>query len=291
MAPNPDFGGRRHGTSSFTGTPVFNTVAEVATITAGSAASTPSSESSGDSGGNGSGADSSRGANYFFGFLITFVLLLLIFAGCGLGSRRRMFFSRRFQNADAFGPWTTYGDDGIGRGEIVEPVVYEKAFEKAEETGDKWADLKPLSATLIRRPRDPSDATSLQKPSLPEDPPPNPADSDPTSTSSTPAEIHRRLPAWLPGRKKKPPSEPPTAGPEDIPETIQVAFLIVMPSMASSSMHAPKMPTDEEKAAAVREREREFEMPEYQIGMATVPWKTEIRSRTTSSPLSSSSSS
>ncbi|CAA7267274.1 unnamed protein product [Cyclocybe aegerita] len=291
MAPNPDFGGRRHGTSSFTGTPVFNTVAEVATITAGTATSAPSSDSSGDSGGSGSGGDSSRGANYFFGFLITFVLLLLIFAGCGLGSRRRMFFSRRFQNADAFGPWTTYGEDGIGRGEVVEPVVYEKTFEKAEETGDKWGDLKPLSATLVRRPRDQSDASSAQKPSLPEDPPSDPAHPNPTAVSATPAEPHRSLPAWFPGRKRKHPPGPPTAEPEDVPEAIQVAFLIVMPSVASSSLYAPKTPIDEEKAAALRERERDFEMPEYQIGMATVPWETEIRSRTMASPPSTSSSS
>jgi hypothetical protein len=30
-----------------------------------------------------------RGASYFFGFLITFVVLLLIFMCCGVGSRRR----------------------------------------------------------------------------------------------------------------------------------------------------------------------------------------------------------
>lgn len=36
-----------------------------------------------------------RGANYFFGFLITFVVLFLIFVGCGIGSRRRFLAEQR----------------------------------------------------------------------------------------------------------------------------------------------------------------------------------------------------
>jgi len=36
-----------------------------------------------------------RGANYFFGFLITFVVLFLVFVGCGIGSRRRLLAERR----------------------------------------------------------------------------------------------------------------------------------------------------------------------------------------------------
>jgi hypothetical protein len=51
---------------------------------------TPSPTDGGNSGGGGS---MQRGANYFFGFLITFVVLLLLFIGCGIGSRRR--FARR----------------------------------------------------------------------------------------------------------------------------------------------------------------------------------------------------
>ncbi|KAF9225887.1 hypothetical protein BS17DRAFT_815566 [Gyrodon lividus] len=31
-------------------------------------------------------------ANYFFGFIVTFVVLLLLFVGCGVGSRRRFAF-------------------------------------------------------------------------------------------------------------------------------------------------------------------------------------------------------
>lgn len=54
----------------------------------------PSNSPSPTDGGNSGGSNSmQRGANYFFGFLITFVILLLIFIGCGIGSRRR--FARR----------------------------------------------------------------------------------------------------------------------------------------------------------------------------------------------------
>lgn len=48
---------------------------------------------SGSDGGNNVMAQ--RGANYFFGFLITFVVLFLIFVGCGIGSRRRLLAERR----------------------------------------------------------------------------------------------------------------------------------------------------------------------------------------------------
>jgi hypothetical protein len=44
-----------------------------------------------------------RGANYFFGFLVTFVVLFLIFVGCGIGSRRRFLNERRNGLTDAWG--------------------------------------------------------------------------------------------------------------------------------------------------------------------------------------------
>jgi len=36
-----------------------------------------------------SGSGSQNGSNYFFGFIATFIVLLLIFVSCGIGSRRR----------------------------------------------------------------------------------------------------------------------------------------------------------------------------------------------------------
>ncbi|KAL4072525.1 hypothetical protein V8B97DRAFT_2006942 [Scleroderma yunnanense] len=47
--------------------------------TAPPATSTPSS----------GGSSSQNGSNYFFGFIATFIVLLLIFVSCGVGSRRR----------------------------------------------------------------------------------------------------------------------------------------------------------------------------------------------------------
>lgn len=52
-------------------------------------ASPSNSPSPTDGGNNGGDSDMQHGANYFFGFLITFVVLLLLFIGCGIGSRRR----------------------------------------------------------------------------------------------------------------------------------------------------------------------------------------------------------
>jgi hypothetical protein len=45
--------------------------------------------------GGGGSSTMTQGANYFFGFLITFVVLLLVFVACGVGSRRRYLYSRR----------------------------------------------------------------------------------------------------------------------------------------------------------------------------------------------------
>ena len=38
---------------------------------------------------NSGGSGNSTGSNYFFGFIATFIVLLLIFVTCGMGSRRR----------------------------------------------------------------------------------------------------------------------------------------------------------------------------------------------------------
>jgi len=45
-----------------------------------------------------------RGSNYFFGFLITFIILFLIFVGCGIASRRRLLRARG-ENALVGDPW------------------------------------------------------------------------------------------------------------------------------------------------------------------------------------------
>ena len=85
-----------------------------------------------DGGDGGGGGMATRGANYFFGFLITFVVLLLIFVGCGIGSRRRFLARRRDGMFDGLDPWGQ-----PRREEQKEPVFYEHPIgEPIIE--DKW---------------------------------------------------------------------------------------------------------------------------------------------------------
>lgn len=73
-----------------------------------------------------------RGANYFFGFLITFVALLLIFVGCGVGSRRRTAARRRAMMLNGMDGW----GDGTGAGITqTEPSFWEPKF---ADGGDRW---------------------------------------------------------------------------------------------------------------------------------------------------------
>src|ERR1700722_18170287 len=108
---------------------------------------------------NGSNAMSS-GANYFFGFLITFVVLLLIFVACGIGSRR-FFYSRRTLFVNDVTDWAT---------QTTQPTFWEAWL---KEGGPNWNTMavstkktnqnslpiffffflsfQPLSASLVRR--------------------------------------------------------------------------------------------------------------------------------------------
>ena len=95
---------------------------------------------------SGSTEDTPRGANYFFGFLITFVGLLIIFIICGIGSRRR--FARR-RGLNALEP--------LGRfrkleGEETRPQFYEPPLVVGE---DRWSSL------MVRSPDDPRHEASL----------------------------------------------------------------------------------------------------------------------------------
>lgn len=74
-----------------------------------------------------------RGANYFFGFLITFVGLLIIFIVCGIGSRRRL--ARRRGLTDTLEPLGRYKK--LEGGE-KRPEFYEPPFVVGE---DRWSSL------------------------------------------------------------------------------------------------------------------------------------------------------
>ena len=77
-----------------------------------------------------------RGVNYFFGFLLTFVGLLIIFIACGVASRRR--FARRRQAAldGAFEPLRR-SSNGKSEGEVP-PELHERPFVISD---DKWSNL------------------------------------------------------------------------------------------------------------------------------------------------------
>lgn len=78
-----------------------------------------------------------RGASYFFGFLITFVVLLLIFVGCGVVSRRRFAARRRARFEWDMEPWAERIGGDVG---YVPPVLSEKTFVRAKD-GSLWKDL------------------------------------------------------------------------------------------------------------------------------------------------------
>jgi hypothetical protein len=98
-----------------------------------------SSPSPTDTGGDSSGG-TPRGANYFFGFLITFVGLLIIFIVCGIGSRRRL--ARRRVLNDAFEPLGRF--KGLEGGEKC-PEFYEPPLVVGE---DKWSSLMVKTDSL-----------------------------------------------------------------------------------------------------------------------------------------------
>jgi len=87
-----------------------------------------------------------RGASYFFGFLITFVVLLLVFVGCGVLSRRRFIARRRSRFDWDMEPWTETTQGGnIG---YVPPLLLERSFIKARSES-YWRDLVPLAALVV----------------------------------------------------------------------------------------------------------------------------------------------
>ncbi|RDB27906.1 hypothetical protein Hypma_002187 [Hypsizygus marmoreus] len=94
------------------------------------------------------GADMQKGASYFFGFLVTFVVLLLLFVVCGLASRRRFIARRRAMlDMGVTDPWLMgyRAADDVGR---VEPILLEPHLEKG---GEMWCTMMPLSTTIRRK--------------------------------------------------------------------------------------------------------------------------------------------
>ncbi|KIK98903.1 hypothetical protein PAXRUDRAFT_823324 [Paxillus rubicundulus Ve08.2h10] len=80
-------------------------------------------------------------ANYFFGFIITFVVLLLLFVGCGIGSRRRFWFFGRAWNErvqDMDEEAVQGRETGrTGRKRLVRPIFWETWMDPQRNPGGK----------------------------------------------------------------------------------------------------------------------------------------------------------
>ena len=239
--------------------PVFSPTPTSMTFeTAPPATSTPSS----------SGSGSQNGSNYFFGFIATFIVLLLIFVSCGIGSRRRSRFvssawGRTFEGNEF--DEALYG--GLPASEWLRSLRTPPTFRGAwlrpaqgVQHEAPWKDLQvsslsrlaictadvtmwplslvqPISATFVRSllPASTSKAppTLLQSPqevTLPRSPmPPRPRPR---------LSIWNRLSTWLERRLTHQLPEPPPQPRYSSPEAVQVAVMVSMPSPFTSQCYA-----------------------------------------------------
>jgi len=77
-----------------------------------------------------------RGANYFFGFVFMFTVILLVIVGCGIGSRRRYFSSRRDSERGTLDPWTS----GT-KGDVTPPKLYDIEANFVNGQGATWKNI------------------------------------------------------------------------------------------------------------------------------------------------------
>lgn len=182
--------------------------------------------------GTNSGSTHAAGANYFFGFLITFIVLLLVFIGCGFGSRRRLARRRAmFLNDSEVGPWA-----GL-RAEIAqkEPLLWEPRLAKG---GGTWSEIMVshyrvcIRLVLMRCLSQPLSITVLQ-----------PTDVEDKTASATTSSF-LGLPAfsfsyWIPGSRSA--SNPKVDGAGAVgemptePVELQLAVMIALPSDKKST--------------------------------------------------------
>lgn len=113
------------------------------------------STSSSNNGGQGNG-NGTTGANYFFGFIITFVVLLLVFVSCGFSTRHRTrlrFLNRWTRHFFPADPDNDHDADGDGDVDLDLPAGYASGRSQAVPVRPVFWDLwlKPLSPDLRRR--------------------------------------------------------------------------------------------------------------------------------------------
>ncbi|ESK88603.1 hypothetical protein Moror_3101 [Moniliophthora roreri MCA 2997] len=201
---------------------------------------TPTPTSSGHDSNNNRQAPN-RGANYFFGFLITFIALLLLFIGCGIGTRRRL---QRRRGLLDLGVW---GDTQSVIAAQEEPQFLEPKFVKF--VGGTWSSIQPLSTSLISFQSSPESEETKKVPSRPDPPTRMP--------SPNPIAYHGlSLPVWSStARASKSEGE---ESPRLTSDLMQVAVMISMPSTS----HVENISPDDEQP-----------LPEYQLGVARIPWE------------------
>ncbi|KDR80211.1 hypothetical protein GALMADRAFT_242504 [Galerina marginata CBS 339.88] len=251
-----------------------------------------------------------KGANYFFGFLITFVVLLLVFVGCGIGSRRRYLARRQAAFLGGMDPWGTVRLDGA---EQPQPVLFEQRFEEPV-VEKRWTQTMPLSVTLLRRVKDEPSADDRPPPGAhdlvagapplnggigveqPTSSAPDITTSSPTPPPPPPPPPRRRaterehifpsvsVPSWIPRSESKRRSsqdekQDVDGDTVDPPEALEITIMIAMPSSSrSASTHDPSHSHPHPHPNP--------HLPEYQIGVTTLPWHTELN-LTSTTPSSS----
>ncbi|KAG7095451.1 hypothetical protein E1B28_006195 [Marasmius oreades] len=209
---------------------------------------------------------SNRGANYFFGFLITFIALLLLFIGCGIGTRRRLQRNGRLLD---FSPWD---DSSGGAVNLIEPHLIEPRLTDLKDGEFRsWASIQPLSSSMIP----PSSSPTEQNPhNDANDHHHNhnsrPAGSSPAPVrmpSSNPTAYHGlSLPVWLPAQREREMASKDEAGPDEtdngcLPKGFDILQVAVLVAMPSQHQHEKKALEDDPPL-----------LQEYQFGVAQVSW-------------------
>ncbi|KIY68694.1 hypothetical protein CYLTODRAFT_410231 [Cylindrobasidium torrendii FP15055 ss-10] len=181
------------------------------------------------------GSDISRTSNYFFGFLITFMGLLLLFLVCGWRSRRRLR-QQQIIDLDALAGMPGFLSLGQPMQEWQKPTLWEPRLETTQGAEAVWAGIQPLSVS-------------------------NTIETVPATAHQRPCRLPSRnlnainglsLPSWGPPAKKKQ-EEPPDTPPATKATTLQVAVIISMPHPPDDRLDAP--------------------IPEYQVGVSQRPWQ------------------
>lgn len=84
-----------------------------------------------------------RGANYFFGFVFMFTVILLVIVGCGIGTRRRYFSNRRVTERQTLDPWTSGTED------VTPPKLYDIESNFVNSQGATWKKIMVSCMCLV----------------------------------------------------------------------------------------------------------------------------------------------